>query len=92
MGIEMHPLTFWISWTVGANAVAVMSVLQSAISMRETYAEAESLVERNRAVHPRRLRAKIVTMTSKLDGAKMATTGAFSLTLSYRFCSAIATI
>lgn len=51
------------------------------------YAEGVSLVDKNKTAHPRRLRAKIVTTVSKLDGASMATTGAFSNVGSYDFVS-----
>lgn len=60
-----------------------MMALQSAIFIRRAYAGAVSRVERKRTAHPKRLRAKNVTTTSKLDGVKSATTGAFSADGSY---------
>lgn len=74
----MSSVSACIALTVVSNAAVVISIEQCAISRRRVYAGAVSLVDRNRIPHPSLLRAKILTTTSKLDGAKMATIGAFS--------------
>lgn len=78
MGIDLTPLTAWIACSVALKFVVVINIEHSAISRRRIYAGAVSLVDRNKIPHPSRLSAKILTTISRLDGAKMATIGAFS--------------
>lgn len=72
-----------ISVTVCSNCLMMISWLQFAISINLAYAGAVSLVDKNSTAYPRRLRAKNVKMTSKLDPARRPITGACSRLGSY---------